>query len=171
MSPRLKLGDEAPDFTLPSNLDKDFTLSELRGQKNVVLYFYPKDETVGCTKEACSFRDNYQQFIDIGAEVVGISSDSILSHKSFAENHKLPFILLSDPLKRVRKLYGAKGRLGLLPGRVTFIIDKGGIIRHVFSSQIQPTKHVQEAAQILKGINTEPVNIPPASKVADEQRT
>ncbi len=151
----LKLGSEAPDFTLPSNKDTDFTLSKLRGHQTVVLYFYPKDETIGCTKEACSFRDNYTQFSEIGAEVVGVSSDSVQSHKSFADNHRLPFTLLSDEKQQVRKLYGANSRLGLFPGRVTFIIDKKGIIRHIFSSQIQPTKHIQEALQILKEIDSE----------------
>ena len=149
---------EAPDFTLPSDKEKDFTLSKLRGQKSVVLYFYPKDETIGCTMEACSFRDDYHQFMEIGAEVLGISSDSIESHKSFAENHRLPFTLLSDQENRVRKLYGANGRFSFLPGRITFIIDKKGIIRHIFSSQVQPTKHTQEALLILKQIHLEEDN-------------
>jgi len=94
----------------------------------------------------------------MGAEVVGISSDSVESHRSFAENHHLPFTLLSDEKKHVRKLYGVSGTLGLFPGRVTFIIDKKGIIRHIFSSQIQPTKHIQEALQILRQIDTEEEN-------------
>jgi thioredoxin-dependent peroxiredoxin len=149
---------KAPDFTLPSNKENDFTLTKLRGNKNVVLYFYPKDETIGCTKEACSFRDNYYQFTERGAEVVGVSSDSVESHKSFAENHRLPFTLLSDEKKQVRKLYGVTGTLGLFPGRVTFIIDKNGIIRHIFSSQIQPTKHIKEALQILKQLDIEEEN-------------
>ncbi len=151
----LKVGIGAPDFTLPSNKDSDFTLSKLRGHKNVVLYFYPKDETIGCTKEACSFRDNYRQFTEMGAEVIGVSSDSVENHRSFAENHRLPFTLLSDQKKQVRKLYGANGKLSVFPGRITFIIDKKGIIRHIFSSQVQPTKHIQEALQILKQIDSE----------------
>ncbi len=151
----LKVEDEAPDFTLPSSKGGDFTLSHLRGLKNVVLYFYPKDETVGCTREACSFRDSYLQFMELGAEVVGISSDSVESHKSFAENHRLPFTLLSDQKRQVRRLYGAQGGLGLVPGRVTLIIDKHGIIRHIFSSQLQPRKHIQEALQILREIDAE----------------
>ncbi len=155
LSTALKVGQQAPDFTLPSNKEAEFTLSKLRDTKNVVLYFYPKDETIGCTKEACSFRDNYQSFTEMGAEVVGISSDSIESHRAFAENHRLPFTLLSDQKQQVRKLYGAGGRFSLFPGRVTFIIDKKGIIRHIFSSQVQPTKHIQEALQILRQIDSE----------------
>ncbi len=166
LSTRIKDGMEAPDFTLPSNKDNDFTLSKLRGHKNVVLYFYPKDETIGCTKEACSFRDNYQQFTEMGAEVVGVSSDSVESHRSFAENHQLPFTLLSDEKKQVRKLFGVSGTLGLFPGRITFIIDKKGIIRHVFSSQIQPTRHIQEALQIVRQIDTEEENVPVTKQAA-----
>lgn len=160
-STSLKVGDEAPDFTLPSNKGEDFTLSNARGHKNIVLYFYPKDETIGCTKEACSFRDEYYQFTEKGADVVGVSSDSVESHKSFAENHRLPFTLLSDQKKQVRKLYGANGTFRLFPGRVTFIIDKKGTIRHIFSSQIQPTRHIQEALQILREIDTEAGSTPP----------
>jgi len=171
LSSALKVGQEAPDFTLPSNKEDEFTLSKLRDQKNVVLYFYPKDETIGCTKEACSFRDNYSAFTDMGAEVVGISSDSVESHKSFAENHRLPFTLLSDQKKQIRKLYGANGTLGLFPGRITFIIDKRGFIRHIFSSQIQPTKHIQEALQILKEIDAETASSPSTKHVANEQRS
>lgn len=168
-STALKVGQEAPDFTLRSSKEEDFTLSKLRSQKNVVLYFYPKDETIGCTKEACSFRDNYSKFVEMGAEVVGISSDSVESHKSFAENHHLPFTLLSDQKKQIRKLYGANGTLSLFPGRVTFIIDKKGIIRHIFSSQIQPTKHIQEALQILERIDAEADASPVTFQLSDQR--
>ncbi len=167
----LNVGDEAPDFSLISNRDQHFRLSELRGRKNIVLYFYPKDETVGCTREACSFRDNYEQFVQMGAEVVGISSDSVESHKSFAENHRLPFTLLSDQKKQIRKLYGANGTLSLFPGRITFIIDKKGIIRHIFSSHLQPTKHIQEALNILKEIDAKTFSTPLPKKVANKPRS
>jgi thioredoxin-dependent peroxiredoxin len=167
----MKVGMEAPDFTLPSNKDTHFTLSKLRGHKIVVLYFYPKDETIGCTKEACSFRDNYTQFEEMGAEVVGISSDSVESHRSFAENHRLPFTLLSDQKKQVRKLYGVNGKLSLFPGRVTFIIDKKGLVRHIFSSQIQPTKHIQEALQILKQIDIKADNPTLTHQLQNENRS
>ncbi len=145
----IKTGDQAPDFTLPSS-EGPVRLSDFRDQKPVVVYFYPKDDTPGCTKESCTFRDHYEDFKQAGAEVIGISSDPVESHRSFASKYRLPFKLLSDEGGRVRKLYGVKSTLGLLPGRVTFIIDKKGIIRHVFSSQFNPTKHVQEALGVLK---------------------
>ncbi len=130
-------------------------LSEFLGKKNVVLYFYPQDESVGCTREACSFRDSYDVFTSLGAEVLGVSSQSVESHKSFATHHGLPFILLSDADNKVRQLYGVPASMGIIPGRVTFIIDKKGVVRHVFSSQLQPEKHVQEAKEVLQKIMEE----------------
>jgi len=146
----VKVGDKAPDFTLPSQTGDDVTLSEFLGKKNVVLYFYPKDETPGCTREACSFRDSYEELTNLGAEVLGVSAQSVESHKSFATHHGLPFILLSDEGNKVRKLYGVPSSLGLLPGRVTYIIDKKGIVRHIFNSQTQTQRHVEEAKNELK---------------------
>jgi peroxiredoxin Q/BCP len=151
----VKVGDKAPDFTLPSQMGDNVTLSEFFGKKNVVLYFYPKDESRGCTKEACSFRDSYDVFTGLGAEVLGVSSQSIESHKSFATHHGLPFILLSDADHKVRQLYGVPSTLGIIQGRVTYIIDKKGIVRHVFSSQVHPELHVEEALKILKEIDKE----------------
>lgn len=153
----VKEGDRAPDFTLESRTGEKVSLSQFRGSKNVVLYFYPKDETRGCTKEACSFRDMYEAFTDLGAEVIGISSDSAESHRKFAEHHGLPFTLLSDPKKEVRKLYGVPSSLGFLPGRVTYVIDTNGIVRHIFNSQMHPEEHVNEALRILKGIQPQGV--------------
>jgi peroxiredoxin Q/BCP len=146
---RLKAGDEAPDFTLPSQEGVDVTLSQFRGERNVVLYFYPKDGSPGCTAQACSFRDSHEVFMELGAEVLGVSSDSVESHREFAEAHLLPFKLLSDEGGRVRRLYGATGALGLA-GRVTFIIDREGVVRHVFSSQLRVNKHIDEALDVLK---------------------
>jgi len=146
----VQVGDKAPDFTLPSQMGDNVALAEYFGKKNVVLYFYPKDETIGCTKEACAFRDSYDVFTDLGAEVLGISGQSIESHKSFASHHGLPFILLSDADNRVRQLYGVPATMGFIPGRVTYIIDKKGIVRHIFNSQYQPAKHVGEAKQVLE---------------------
>jgi thioredoxin-dependent peroxiredoxin len=117
-----------------------------------VVYFYPKDFTKGCTTEACEFRDSYEEFNNLGAEVIGISGDSQKSHGAFATEHKLPFILLSDPGGSVRKSYGVKKTLGLVPGRVSFVIDKNGIVRHVFSSQSRATEHVGEALAVLKSL-------------------
>jgi peroxiredoxin Q/BCP len=153
VSVTVKVGDKAPDFTLPSQMGDNVTLSEFFGKKNVVLYFYPKDESLGCTKEACAFRDSYEVFTNLGAEVLGVSGQSIESHKSFASHHGLPFLLLSDADGNVRRLYGVPATMGIIPGRVTFIIDKKGIVRHVFNSQYQPEKHVEEAKQVLEKLN------------------
>ena len=151
----VKVGDKAPDFTLPSQLGDNVTLSEYFGKKNVVLYFYPKDESPGCTREACTFRDSYQELTSLGAEVIGVSSQSVESHKSFATHHGLPFILLSDAGNKVRKLYGVPSTMGIIPGRVTYIIDKEGVVRQIFSSQSQTEKHVEEAIKTLKELEKE----------------
>ena len=119
------------------------------GKKPVVLFFYPKDNTLGCTKEVCAFRDRFEEFSKLDAEVIGISSDSVESHRSFAANHHLPYTLLSDEGGKVRKLYGVPNTLGLFPGRVTYVIDKEGVVRHVFSSQLGATRHVEEALKVL----------------------
>lgn len=131
------------------------TLSEFSGKKNVVLYFYPKDETPGCIKEACSFRDSYEQLTSLGAEVLGVSGQSVQSHVAFASHYGLPFILLSDVDNRVRELYGVPSTMGFLPGRVTYIIDKKGIVRHIFNSQTQAQRHVDEAEKTLETLEKE----------------
>jgi peroxiredoxin Q/BCP len=151
----VKVGDKSPDFTLPSQMGDNVTLSEFLGKKNVVLYFYPKDETAGCTKEACTFRDNYEQLTSLGAEVLGISGQSVESHKSFATHYGLPFILLADINNKVRELYGVPSTMGIIPGRVTYIIDKKGIVRHIFVSQTQAQRHVEEAKKTLMEIEKE----------------
>ncbi len=145
----VKAGDRAPDFALPDAEGKEIRLADLRG-KPVVLYFYPKDDTPGCTKEACSFRDQYEDFKDAGAVVIGVSSDSGESHSKFTEKYKLPFTLLSDRGGAVRKLYGVPATLGLLPGRVTFVIGGDGVVRKVFNSQLAATRHVEEALAALR---------------------
>lgn len=150
----LQTGSKIPDFELADQKGNIFNIKSLRSKKSVVLYFYPKDETAGCTKQACAFRDHYQDFQDAGAEVIGISSDQIESHGSFADHHKLPFILLSDVGGIVRKQFGVPSDLfGMLPGRVTYIIDKQGIIQYIFNSQIRIEKHISEAIRILQEIN------------------
>ncbi len=146
----IKVGDEAPDFTLSSNTGENITLSQFSGKRNVILFFYPMDESPVCSREAESFRDKYESFKTQDAEVIGISSQSVDSHKSFVEHHKLPFILLSDPENKVRKLYGITSTLGVVPGRATFVIDKDGIVRFVFSSQLQPARHATEALHALE---------------------
>ena len=150
----VRIGDPAPDFELPSQKGLTFSLSDFRGKKVVVLYFYPKDNTPGCTVEARAFRDAYQDFKDEGAEVIGVSSDSIDSHRKFSQECNLPFLLLSDEDGKVRREYGVPTTLWVLPGRVTYIIDSEGTVRHVFSSQ-RPRQHVAEAMKILKSIEKE----------------
>ncbi len=151
----VKVGDRAPDFTLPSLTGEPVSLASFLGKKDIVLFFYPKDNTPGCTAEACSFRDSYEVFREAGAEVIGISSDSEKSHQQFAAQHHLPFILLSDLGGVVRKHYSVPATFGLLPGRVTYIIDKQGIVRHIFSSQFAPQKHVVEALKVLETLRKE----------------
>jgi peroxiredoxin Q/BCP len=150
----LKVGDRAPDFTLPASGGGTITLSELLARKVVVLFFYPKDETAGCTAEACAFRDNYSAFALAGAQVVGVSSDPVSSHDRFASRHSLPMPLLSDERGEVRARYRVNAWLGLLPGRATFVIDRSGTVRYVLSSQLRFRKHVVEALSIVKRLST-----------------
>ena len=145
-------GSPAPGFRLRTSTGEYVSLEDFHEKKNVVVYFYPKDFTKGCTAEACEFRDSYEEFKNLGAEVIGISNDNQKSHEAFATEHKLPFILLSDPDGSVRKSYGVKKTFGLVPGRVSFVIDKNGIVRHVFSSQSRATAHVGEALVMLKSL-------------------
>ena len=155
MTAHLAVGDTAPDFALPSQRGGEVRFSSLLGGHEIVLYFYPKDNTPGCTAEAKAFRDRYDVFRKMGAEVIGISSDSVDTHADFAARCELPFTLLSDPGGKVRKLYGVPSTMGLLPGRVTYIIDGGGVVRHIFNSQFNVAKHVDEAINVLKSIRAE----------------
>ena len=146
----LKAGQAAPDFELPDQTGVQVRLSQFRGQAAVVLFFYPKDDTTGCTIEACTFRDEMPRFDAMGAKIIGVSSDSSESHARFAGKYDLPFSLLADKGGRVRKMYGATGLLmGLIPGRVTYVIDREGVIRHVFSSQTAFRGHIEEALRAL----------------------
>jgi thioredoxin-dependent peroxiredoxin len=147
--PKVEAGQKAPDFALPSQNNEIINLSDFIGKKNVVLYFYPKDFTPGCTAEAQAFRESYQVFYDAETEVIGVSSDSVETHQRFSQKCELPFQILSDAGKKVRELYGVTSTLGF-SGRVTFVIDKEGVVRHVFSSQLRPTRHVQEALKTVK---------------------
>ena len=153
---RIGAGDGAPDFELPSQSGEPVRLRDLVGERTLVLFFYPKDGTPGCTAEACSFRDGYERFVEAGAGVVGVSSDTVESHARFAATNALPFPILSDEDGRVRKLYGVPSTLGIFPGRVTYVIDRGGIVRHVFSSQLGATRHVDEALRVVRALNAEP---------------
>lgn len=145
----LAVGDTAPDFTLDNQRGEKVSLADFRGRP-VVVYFYPKDETPGCTVEACTFRDRYDEVEQAGAEVIGISADGTESHRRFAEHHRLPFLLLSDPDGAVRKAYGVGGRLALLSNRVTFAIGPDGVIRKVFSSPVDMRAHIREALAALQ---------------------
>ncbi len=148
-----KVGDRIPAFKLKNQNGSEVYSASLIGDKNLVIYFYPKDDTPGCTKESCSFRDAYEDFLELDAEVIGVSSDDEKSHKKFAEKHKLPFDLLADSKKTVRKAFGVPGNLfGLIPGRVTYIIDKQGIVRSIFNSQTDPVGHIAEAKKVLKSL-------------------
>ena len=148
----MKNGDPAPAATLTKADGSSVALQELLGKGTVVLYFYPKDETPGCTAEACSFRDQYEDFKAAGAEVIGVSSDDGASHEAFKQHHRLPFTLLSDPSGAGAKAFGVKKTFGLIAGRVTFVIDRAGVIRHRFDSQVRVQKHVEEALEIVKSL-------------------
>jgi peroxiredoxin Q/BCP len=146
----LKIGDIVPNFTAKDSHGETFESQSVLGRKPLVIYFYPKDNTPGCTTEACSFRDQYEDFKDLGAEVIGISSDSVKSHQKFANKYKLPFILLSDKDKRLRQLFGVRNNLfGLLPGRVTYIIDRNGVVIYIFDS-MNAEKHISAALETIK---------------------
>ena len=155
MARGIQVGDKAPDFTLPSQSGDEVRLSDRLGEHVVVLYFYPKDNTSGCTAEACAFRDSYETFTDAGAEVIGVSSDSVDRHAAFAGKHQLPFTLLSDQGGQVRKRYGVPAVLGVIPGRVTYVIDRQGTVRHVFSSMTNIGQHVSDAVEIVRQLQTE----------------
>jgi peroxiredoxin Q/BCP len=146
----VRVGDKAPDFVLPSSSGDSVRLSDLVREGAVVLFFYPKDDTRGCTVEACSFRDRNGDFAAAGAQVVGISSDSSESHEQFASKHRLPMTLLSDKDGKVRALYGVRAMLGLLPGRATFVIDAKGTVRSVFESQLRFLEHADTALEVVK---------------------
>src|ERR1700722_17242185 len=146
----IQVGDKAPDFTLPSQAGEQVRLSDRLGDRVVVLYFFPKDGTPGCTAEACAFRDSHEVFADAGAEVIGVSSDSVDSHVAFAGQHELPFTLLSDQGGKVRKQYGVPSVLGLLPGRVTYVIDREGTVRQVFISITRISHHIDDALTMVR---------------------
>lgn len=146
----LKIGDKAPEFSLQNQDGKTVSLSDYLGKKNVVLFFYPKDQTEGCTKEACRFRDDYEMITELGAEVIGINGDKTSSHKAFADKHNLPYHLVTDNGGQTRKAYGVGTMYLILPDRVSFVIDKEGIVRHIFKGNTDATQHVDEALKVLK---------------------
>ena len=147
---RIDVGDVAPDLALSTHNGEQITLADYQGKKAVVLFFYPKDGTPVCTKEACAFRDAYEEFCEAGAVVIGVSSDSSSRHQAFASNHRLPFVLASDKDSKARRAFGVPKSMGLFPGRVTYVIDREGIVRHVFSSQFAADRHVKEALEVIR---------------------
>jgi peroxiredoxin Q/BCP len=153
---KVQVGDRAPDFTLPDQSGTAVRLHDLLGTKSVVVYFYPKDSTPGCTLEARAFQRSYERFGAAGAEVIGISSDSVASHHRFAAHEGLSFRLLSDRAGAVRRLYGVDKTLGILPGRVTYVIDAAGVVRHIYSSQVMATRHTREALDALHSLGGGP---------------
>jgi peroxiredoxin Q/BCP len=144
----LTVGEPAPDFLLRDQEGNSIRLSDFRG-RSVVLFFYPKAFTGGCTAEACSFRDAYEDFKDAGAEVIGISSDRVETQEKFARQYRLPFLLLSDPDESVHQAFGVRRTLGIIKGRATFVIDPEGIVRDAFQS-INPMTHMTKALPVLE---------------------
>lgn len=152
---KIEVGSKVPIFELKDQNGELFKLEAVLGKKNLVIYFYPKDDSPGCTKEACSFRDQFKVFADADAIIIGISAQSVESHLKFAKKHRLNYTLLSDIGNRVRKLFGVPTNFfGLIPGRVTYVVNKKGEIMYLFNSQTQAEKHVNEALRILQKINT-----------------
>lgn len=155
MARGIQVGDKAPDFVLQSQSGDQVRLSDRLGERVVVLYFFPKDGTPGCTAEACAFRDSHEVFAEAGAEVIGVSSDGVDAHVTFAGRHELPFTLLSDQGGQVRKSYGVPSVLGLLPGRVTYVIDRQGTVRHVFNSMTRISRHIDDALGMVRQLQAE----------------
>uniref|UniRef100_A0A0E0A6A0 thioredoxin-dependent peroxiredoxin n=1 Tax=Oryza glumipatula TaxID=40148 RepID=A0A0E0A6A0_9ORYZ len=151
-SVQVSKGSAAPNFTLRDQDGRAVSLSKFKGRP-VVVYFYPADETPGCTKQACAFRDSYEKFKKAGAEVIGISGDDAASHKEFKKKYKLPFTLLSDEGNKVRKEWGVPADLfGTLPGRQTYVLDKNGVVQYIYNNQFQPEKHIGETLKILQSL-------------------
>ena len=151
---KIEVGSKIPLFELKDQHGEKFKIETVLGKKNLVIYFYPKDDTPGCTKEACSFRDQFEVFSDADTMIVGISAQSVESHFEFAKKHHLKYTLLSDAGNKVRKLFGVPTSfLGLIPGRVTYVVNKQGKIAYMFNSQFRVEKHVDEALRIIQELN------------------
>jgi len=149
----IKIGNTIPQFALADQNGKLFDINSVLGKKNLVIYFYPKDDSPGCTAQACSFQDQFEVFKEADALIIGISGQSVESHKEFALKHRLTFTLLSDEGNKIRKLFRVPTNLfGLIPGRVTYVADKTGKVIYIFNSQMQTTKHVDEALRILHSV-------------------
>jgi len=150
MKRMLAAGNQAPDLTLPDAQGRPVRLSERWRDKHVVLFFYPKDHTPVCTKEACAFRDHYEEFLQVGTAVIGISDDDAASHASFTNTYRLPYTLLTDTGGVARKAFDVPRFLGLLRGRATFVIEKGGRVRMAFNDRFGAESHVRAALAALE---------------------
>jgi thioredoxin-dependent peroxiredoxin len=147
---KIQVGDHAPDFSATTQDGQRICLNDFLGKKALILFFYPKDGTPVCTKEACAFRDSYDKFLETGAEVIGVSSDSDQSHRGFAERHHLPFPLISDADGALRTAFGVRKTLGFIPGRVTYVIDNSGIVRLIFRAQFASEQHIRQALAAMR---------------------
>jgi len=154
MSDKIKPGDPLPDISLPAQAGETVRLRDLLGEKHLVIFFYPKDGSPICTREACAFRDSYGSLRELGAEVVGISPDTPESHGAFAENHDLPFLLLSDADGEAARAFGIGGFWRVLTGRVTCVVDKDGTVQKVYSSALRAATHVEMARQALEALDS-----------------
>jgi len=154
MKKELNIGEPCPLFSLNDQHGNNIKMEEIIGKHILVIFFYPKDDTRGCTIEACTFRDEHEAFLELDAKVIGISSDSVSSHDRFANKFNLPYTLLADTKKEVRQAFGVPGNLfGLIPGRVTYVIDKSGIVRGIFNSLTDPKGHVTHAMELIRSLS------------------
>ena len=149
----IEVGDRAPEFTVTGSDGRQVSLAEFRGNHAVVVFFYPRDNTPVCTQEACAFRDAYEDFVQAGAVVIGVSSDSNETHQSFAASQRLPYVLVADVDGSLRQVFGVPNSLLLLPGRVTYVIDRDGIVRHIFNALFQGKQHTEEALRVVRELN------------------
>ena len=148
---RIQVGDRVPTFTLLDQDGNKFLIEDYIGKTAMVIYFYPKDNTTGCIKEACGFRDNYESFKEIGVKIIGISSDDVKSHKAFVTKYNLPFTLLADVDNEVRERFGVPNSLfGVIPGRVSYVIDENGVVINIYESLLKPQRHIEESLDVLK---------------------
>jgi len=146
----LQIGDQAPNFTLPNTDGDTITLYDYLGVKPVVIFFYPKAFSPACTMEVCSFRDQYADFVELGAEVIGISSDGEGTQQQFAKTFKVPFPILSDRGGKVRKAWDVPKTMGVLDGRVTYILDKDGVVQQIYNNQMMAIAHIGKALKALR---------------------
>ncbi len=150
---KIAVGDRALQFKATAHTGQQVALADYLGKQVVVLYFYPRDGTPVCTAEACGFRDAYGDFVAAGAAVIGVNGDSLESHRQFAAQRRLPFLLISDHDGTLRKAFGVPKLLWFVPGRTTYVIDKAGVVRHVFTSHFSAVRHIEEALRAVRELS------------------